>query len=328
MAELRTGQLRQILPWAVSAALLAYVFGWATDWSRLGQALDGANVPLFLLFATADRLAFFGIWSVLWAASLKRYVADVPTASVLAVRGGSELLRTVSNPLSDAAFFLGLVRLVGGRFEAVLASALVPVVTHFVVMAAQMTLALPLLEGGPGNNRDVLVGVALVWATVLAGSLAAGLATRGRLRWRGAAALRAWLERFPLRSLWPFWLGFGALASFDIAIQWLASRAFGVPIPWTALAARLPIVYVTFLVPTLGNFGTREVAWAALFADYGPRDALVAYAFSVNAVFLVLNLLLGIAFLPRALELAAAVRSARRSGEPLARPALHDPTDQ
>ena len=328
MAALRGGRLRQILPWAVSAALLGYVFGWATDWSRLGQALDGANVPLFLLYATADRLAFFGIWSVLWAASLRRYVTAVPTTSVVAVRGGSELLRTVSNPLSDAAFFLGLVRLAGGRFEAVLASALVPVVTHAIVMAAQMTLALPLLEGGLAGNRDVVVGVGLVWVAVAAAAITAALSTRGLLRWRGAVALRAWLERFPLRSLWPFWLGFTALAGFDIAIQWLAAHAFGVPIPWTALAARLPIVYTTFLLPTLGNFGTREVAWAALFADHGTRDELVAYAFAVNAVFLVLNLLIGIAFLPRALELAGAVRSARRSGEPLARPALHDPTDQ
>src|SRR5262249_46469613 len=78
-----------------------------------------------------------------------------------------------------------------------------------------------------------------------------------------------------------------------------------------------------------GNFGTRELAWAAFFDDYGhPRDALIAYAFAVNAVFLVLNLLLGLAFLPRALELVAAVRSARRSGAPLAGPAIHDPTDQ
>jgi len=329
MAALRGGRLRQILPWAVTAALLAYVFGWATDWPRLHQALDGANVPLFLLFASADRLAFFLVWSVLWAASLKRYVADVPTSSVIAVRGGSELLRTVSNPLSDAAFFLGLVGLAGGRFEAVLASALVPAVTHFVVMAAQMTLALPLLEGGPASNRDVVVGVAVVWAIVLGGALAVGLSTRGLLRWRGAAALRGWLARFPLHSLGPFWLGFGALAVFDVVIQYLASHAFGVPIPWTALAARLPLVYVTFLVPTLGNFGTRELAWAAFFDDYGhPRDALIAYAFAVNAVFLVLNLLLGLAFLPRALELVAAVRRARRSGAPLAGPAIHDPTDQ
>ena len=325
MAQGRDGKWRHLAPWAVSAALLAYAFGWATDWSRLGDALDGADVPLFLLCATADRLAFFGIWSWLWAAALRRFVADVPVSAVFAVRGGSELLRTVSNPLSDAAFFLGLVRLAGGRFEAVVSAAIVPTVTHFVVMVLQMTVMLPFLRG---DRRDVVVGVALAWAILLGGATAVGLASRGVIRWRGAAAMRAWLERFPLRALWPFWIGFTVLAVFDVLIQGLASRAFGIPIGWAELAARVPLVYFSFLIPTLGNFGTRELTWAALFSEFGTRDALVAYAFSVNAIFLVLNLLLGIAFLPRALELAAAVRQARRAGEPIARPALHDPTDQ
>jgi len=326
MAVARNGRLRHVLPWVVSAALLAYAFGWATDWRRLGQAMAGANVPLFLVYATADRLAFFGIWSWLWAAALRKFVADVPTSSVFAIRGGSELLRTVSNPLSDAAFFLGLVRLVGGRFEAVLAAAMVPAVTHFVVMVVQMTVMLPFLDG---PSHDVLAGAGLAWAILLGGVLAVGLSARGVLRWRGAAAVRAWVERFPLRELWPFWIAFAALSIFDVLIQGLASRAFGVPIGWVELAARLPLVYFSFLVPTLGNFGTRELAWAALFSsEFRARDELVAYAFAVNAIFLVLNLLLGVLFLPRALELAAAVRSAQRAGAPLARPALHDPTDQ
>jgi len=327
MALARDGRLRHVLPWVISAALLAYAFGWATDWSRLARAMERANVPLFVLFVTADRLAFFWVWSWLWAAALRRFVAEhVPTSSVVAIRGGSELLRTVSNPLSDAAFFLGLVSLVGNRFEAVLAAAIVPAVTHFVVMVLQMTVMLPFLHG---PRSDVVAGAALAWAILLGGALAVGLSARGVLRWRGAAAVRAWLERFPLRDLWPFWIGFALLSIFDVLIQGLASRAFGVPIGWVELAARLPLVYFSFLVPTLGNFGTRELAWAALFSsELRARDELVAYAFAVNAIFLVLNLVLGVIFLPRALELAAAVRSARRAGATLARPALHDPTDQ
>ena len=325
MAIGRDGRLRHVLPWVVSAALLAYAFGWATDWSRLAGAMAGADVPLFLVYVTADRLAFFGIWSWLWAAALRRFVADVPTSAVVAIRGGSELLRTVSNPLSDAAFFLGLVRLAGGRFEAVVAAAILPAVTHFVIMLAQMTVMLPFLGESP---HDVLIGAGVGWAVLLGGAAAVALSARGILRWRGAEAVRGWLERFPLGELWPFWIGFTALAVFDVLIQGLASRAFGVAIGWVELAARIPLVYFSFLVPTLGNFGTREVAWKTLFSEFGTPDQLVAYAFAVNAIFLVLNLLLGILFLPRALELAAAVRSARREGVPIARPALHDPTDQ
>ena len=119
------------------------------------------------------------------------------------------------------------------------------------------------------------------------------------------------------KLLRPFWVGFTLLSAFDVLIQGLASRAFGVPIGWAELAARVPLVYFSFLIPTLGNFGTRELAWAALFSEFGTRDALVAYAFSINAIFLVLNLVLGIVYLPRALELVAAVRQAQRTGEPI-----------
>jgi hypothetical protein len=112
-----------------------------------------------------------------------------------------------------------------------------------------------------------------------------------------------------------------------VHIQWLASRAFGVSIEWTAIAARLPLVYLTFLIPTLGNFGTRELTWAALFDEFGDRDALIAYAFSINAIFLVLNVLLGVIFLSRALQLIGAVRQAQREGGQIPRPLLGDPTD-
>ena len=80
------------------------------------------------------------------------------------------------------------------------------------------------------------------------------------------------------------------------------------------------------MIPTLGNFGTRELTWAALFGESGDRDALIAYAFSINAIFLVINVLLGVIFLSRALQLIAAVRQARREGDVIP-PLLRDPTD-
>jgi hypothetical protein len=326
MTSSRGGARRQWLPWLLSAALLLYVFGWATDWSRLRDALSRADLGLFLALATADRLAFFLVWTLLQAAALRRFVAQVPIGSVLAIRGGSELLRAVSNPLSDAAFFLGLVQLCGGRVDGVIAAALVPAICHFLVMGLQMTLSLFVLPGGLVGNRDVAIGAAVMWAIVLGVAVAVRVSAGRAVPLPGVPYIRAWLERFSLRELRPFFGAFLALTVFDVLIQGFASRAFGVPIAWDALTGRIPLVYLSFLVPTLGNFGTREVAWAALFADFGERDALIAYAFSVNAVFLALNVALGLIFLPRALALVAAVRWARRGGQ-LHEPPWRDPTE-
>jgi hypothetical protein len=327
MAGLDRARWRHVLPWAISAALLFYVFGWATDWTRLRDALSAANVPLFLAFASIDRLAFFAVWTWLQALALRRFVAHVPIRSVFAVRGGSELIRTISNPASDAAFFLGLGQLAGGRLDAVISAALIPAFVHFVVMLCVMTVALPFVGGGPAANRGTWTAAATLWGVVIAIAIAVRLSGSRKVRIPGIAGLRNWLGRFSLRDLRPFFLGFAALTFFDVTIQGLASRAFGIPIDWIALAARIPLLYLALSVPTLGNFGTREVAWAALFAEFGDRDHLIAYALAVNAVFLVINLLLGLIFLPRALQLVAAVRRAHREGAPVPEPLLHDPTD-
>jgi hypothetical protein len=318
---------RHALPWLISAALLVYVFGWATDWSRLLDALRAANVPLFLAFAAADRLAFFGVWTWLQAIALRRFVAHVPVRSVFAVRGGSELIRTVSNPASDAAFFLGLAQLSGGRIDAVISAALVPALCHFLVVLSMMTIALPFVDGGPLANRGTWFTAGLLWVIVATFGAGVYLSATRKVPIPGVKSVRAWIDRFSPRDLRPFFLGFAGLTLFDVLIQGLASRAFGIELDWVALAARIPMLYLALSVPTLGNFGTREVAWAALFAEFGERDRLIAYALGVNAVFLVINLLLGLLFLPRALQLLAAVRRARREGDPVPERLLHDPTD-
>jgi hypothetical protein len=320
---------RSLLPWAISAALLFYVFGYATNWDHLIRALEGADVPSFLFFATADRLAFFTAWAWLSAAALRRFVVNVPTASVIAIRGGSELARAVSNPLADAAYAIGLMQLCGGRIDAVIASALIPGICHFFVMLVQMTIALPFQRANAdsGVMASLVVTTGIMWLLFAAGAASVVAVRAGRLRSRRLAAVSVWLERFPPRELAPFLVGFGALAIFDVQIQWLASRAFGVPLDWSALAARVPLVYLTFVIPTLGNFGTRELTWAALFSEFAERDALIAYAFSINAIFLVINVLLGVVFLSRALQLIGAVRRAERDGEAIPGPLLRDPTD-
>jgi hypothetical protein len=327
MATTNRMRWKHILPWIVSAGLLYYVFNVKTDWEALRAATDQANLPLFLTFTIADRAAFFIVWALLQAAALRRFVAHVPIHSIVAIRGGSELLRAVSNPLSDGAFFLGLGRLTGGRLEAVLAAALVPTICHFLVLVLQMTCALPFLPGNFDANRDVFITVAITWVVVLCLAIGVRVSATGSTRIPGARRVREWLERFPLREIRPFFFGFLALTIFDVVIQGLASRAFGVDIPWTALAARIPLLYLALVIPSLGNFGTRELAWAGLFSEYGSRDALIAYAFAVNSVFLILNVLIGLIFLKRALELVVEVRRARETGEPAPAPLLRDPTD-
>ena len=317
---------KHVLPWVISLALLVYVFGFATDWASLRDAMAGANVSAFLFFTTLDRVAYFIVWTAITAAAMRRFVDRVPVGSVFAIRGGAELFRTVSNPLADGLTLVGLGQLAGGRLDVVLAAALVPAVCHMFVMLLQVTGALFLLEGGVAANRDVAATAGFVWALMLSGFVAVQLSRRGHIR--GMKRVRDFLDRFPLRTIAPFVVAFVGVTVFDVMIQGFATRAFGAPIGWLDLMARIPLLYLALVVPSLGNFGTRELAWAALFEGTAERDALIAFAFATNAIFLVLNLILGVVFLPKAMTLVRELRRQRQAGEPIREPLLHDPVDQ
>jgi hypothetical protein len=314
---------RRIAPWAISIAALAWVFG-RTDWGRLVDATQGANLGLFLAVVVADKAVFFLVWALVQAEAIRRFVVPVARREVLAIRGGSELFRAVNNPLADAAFLLGVGRLSGGKLEAVVAAGVIPFATHLLVLLAQASFALPFLAGGPTANRDVFASVIAGWGMVALGAVLLRSATLRRHP-IGARAV-GWLEGVRVRALLPFFLWFAGLAAFDVLIQGFASQAFGIPIPWTALVARIPILYLALSIPSVGNFGVREATWAALFAEYGSQDALFAYAFATNTVFLLLNVVIGALFFRRAFELATEVRRAA-SSQKLPEPLLHDAID-
>jgi hypothetical protein len=321
----RTPLWRKLLPWIISAAALAYVFGFATDWAALVEATEGANMPLYVLFTVVDKMIFFLWWGLLQAAVIRRFVTPVTTREVISVRGGAELLRTVNNPVADAGFLYGILQLTGGQVAAVVAVATIPLCTHFFVLLIQASLALVFLDGGPLAHRDILVAVAISWSLI-----AATLITMQTGLWeRRIASTRfgAWTRNISFRAMLPFIGWFMLLAAFDVMIQGLASRAFGIEIPWWSLAGRIPLLYLALSLPSFGNYGTREITWSFCFQEYAEPEALVAYAFATNTLFLMLHLVIGLIFLPRAITLIGELRRARKAGLDVPRPMIRDAID-
>lgn len=317
--------LRRVLPWGVSLAALLWVFGRESDWPAVWSALQTANLEVFATVVILDKLVFFLAWSWFQAESIRRTAGTIRTREVIALRGGSELLRAANQALGDAAFVLGLVRVAPGGITAVAAATLVPFACHFLVLLAQATLSLPLLSGGLEQNRDVQAAVIVGWSTLAVGVLLARLGPRLGLGL--AHRLREWVARIDFAGLRRILFGFVVLGMVDVAVnRWLAA-SFGVDLPWSAVMARLPILYAILTLPSLGNFGTREAAWAFLYGDLADAAALRACALATNTAFLLLNVLIGAAFLPRALDLLAEVRRARAEGVPVEGALLHDAGD-
>lgn len=325
MAKSRTPLWRRLLPWAISALALSYVFGFATDWDALVGATEGANLPLYIAYTVADKMIFFLWWGFLQASVLRRFVGPVSTRELISVRGGAELFRAVNNPLADAGFLYGVMHLTGGQVAAVVAVATIPLATHFFVLLMQATVALGFLPGGPLENRDILIAVVVSWSLLGAAFLAARTGVWERKI--SNTRLGAWTRNLSFRAMLPFVGWFTLLAAFDVLIQGLASRAFGIVIPWWALAGRIPLLYIALALPSFGNFGTREITWSFCFSEFAERDALVAYAFATNTAFLLMHVVIGVIFLPSALALIGEVRRARRAGVEVPRPPFHDAAD-
>jgi hypothetical protein len=305
---------------------MVYVFGYRIDWQAIPEATAEANLPLFIAITVFDKVSFFVVWGLFQAAAIRQFIERVPIRKIMAVKGASELVRTVNNSLADASFLLGCTQLLHSVSVArVVAIASIPFVTHFAVLLIQATLALALLEGGLAANRDVASLVALCWIAVIVVWVAV---RRGYMRIAlDKLGIGGWIDTVKPRELLPYVGWFGVFGIYDVAIQGLAARSFGLEIDWIALVARIPVMYFALLIPSLGNFGTREIAFATLFEEYGSREALYAFALWTNTIFLAMHVIIGVLFLNRAIALVREVRHAREEGTPVPRPILRDAID-
>jgi hypothetical protein len=317
---------RQLLPWSISIGAMVYVFGYRIDWQAIPAATANANIPLFVAITIFDKLSFFVVWGLFQAAAIRQFVERVPIREIMAVKGASELLRTVNNSLADATFLIGVAQLVRTAGVAkVVAIASIPFIAHFAVLLLQATLALALLDGGLAFNQDVAALVGVSWIVVLAVSIAV---RRGYLRnVLERVGIGGWIDTVTARELIPYVAWFALFGCYDVAIQGLAARSFGLDIDWIALVARIPVMYLALLIPSLGNFGTREIAFASLFEEFGSREALYAFALWTNTIFLAMHVIIGALFLSRAISLVRQVQLARESGQPVPSPILRDAID-
>ncbi len=325
MSRLKQILVRHILPLVISGCALVYVFGFAIDWQSIPEVTQRANIPLFIAITVLDKIVFFLVWCLVQASMIRRFLAPVPRRQIIAVKGGAELARVVNNSVSDAAFFLGIWQLCGVPLQSVVAVTTLPFVAHFLVLLLQGSLALAFVPEGvvqlSAIGGAVAFGWTLVGAFVIARALGAvdRLYTLLRLDWLG--------NRIKLRDLLPYFWVFAAFAVADIVIQGAATRAFGNPIDWIALSAGIPVLYLMMLLPSFGNFGTREIVWANVFHGYGDEPTLYAFALWTNVIFLVMHVLIGAVFFKRAFALLGDLRKNPIDIKSVRHPILRDALD-
>jgi hypothetical protein len=282
-------------------------------------------MPLFIGITILDKIVFFLVLTLVQSSMVRRFLAPVPRRQIIAVKGGAELVRALNNSVSDAAFSLGVWQLCRAPLQSVVAVLTLPFITHFFVLLLQGSIALALVPRGQVQFGAVSGVVIFGW--VLVGSFVIARAVGAVDRLFAFFRLDFLEGRVKLLDLVPYLFVFGAFAVADVAIQGFASRAFGNEIDWVALFSGIPVLYFMMMLPSFGNFGTREIVWANVFHGYGSEASLYAFALWTNVIFLVMHVLIGVLFLKRAMTLIADLRRTRSQIDAVRAPMFRDALD-
>jgi hypothetical protein len=87
-----------------------------------------------------------------------------------------------------------------------------------------------------------------------------------------------------------------------VTVYWLALPMFGVELPFTALLTYLPLIFFLSAMPAAAKLGPSQAAWVYFFGDRAPEANLVAFSLAAHLTFLMLNALIGLLFLKRAMR--------------------------
>lgn len=296
-----TSRLRRLLPWAVAAAALTWLFA-TIPLESLSAALARAPMATVVAFVVGyvvlvlvgDALAIWVTFRWSLPDARLRYL------DVLDIRGASYLLAILhySAGQGSMAYFVARRGAVPIARAAGAVMLLIGVNAIAVALAALVGLA---LGGVPHNPTLRLVVLALacgfpVYLAVIAwrpGFLA---------RWKLLtplfdAGLKGHLVAVAARLPHLTWLLVG---------QYIAMQLFGIHAPFGQAVTLLPLVFVVSVLPiSPSGLGTTQATAVALFAQYGPGDPSEQRA-TVLACFLAMQLLallvqaiIGVVFLRR-----------------------------
>jgi hypothetical protein len=87
-----------------------------------------------------------------------------------------------------------------------------------------------------------------------------------------------------------------------VTVYWLALQLFDVHLPYMAILTYLPLIFFFAAMPAAAKLGPAQAAWIYFFGDRADQDTLFAFSVAAHMTFLVMNALLGLCFLKRAMR--------------------------
>ncbi len=247
--------------------------------------------------ALAMLPAAIGALFVIWFTSttsdylvLRTVVPDLRYKDLLFGKAGVSVLNALGPALNYGGHALWIHRRFGARPAAAGGVVLHITLGDLVAVSIWASAALWLGDDIPTKTRDQLgVAVPIVLAIALTGLMLKPRSQRPILTpWRELPRLhRAGILVVRCCSI-------GVL----VTSTWLAANAFGIEVPFGAVASYLPILLTVAALPiNVAGMGPVQAAWVAAFSGYAEPPTILAFQFLWHAMMLGALLLRGAPFL-------------------------------
>jgi hypothetical protein len=287
---------------AVTVAIFLILFQ-RIPFSRLLGALGQADYALFAA-AMIPNTIFYFCWDTLVLTAVMRWFhGPVRYRDLLPARAASYVVAFFNTNAGRGALAAYLSRRLGAPFLQLGSTVLFLVLTEYVHLVAWATIGiLQIRSDVPPELLWVPPGVALFWLLVFLYSRVAGAPPP--FEWLFAPREWALLRTFRLAPA----LRYGQVVLLrapmffvSLCLHVVAARAFGLEIPFAAMLAFLPVIFMVAALPiTVARLGTTQAAWIFFFGPYADPPRLLAFSLAAHLTFVVTRSLIGIAFLPRA----------------------------
>ena len=264
---------------------------------RLSAALSSADYQTFLALMIPNTIVYFCWDTLVLGIALSWFHSRVAYRDLLPVRASSYVVAFFNTNLGRGALAAYLSKRLGVPLLQIAGTVLFLVLTEYTHLVAWATVGILLVRRTvPPELLWAPVVVAVFWLLFFAARRWIAANGRGRLH---QVAVRAALAR-PDRCV-QIVLVRAPMFFLSLCVHYLAAPTFGIEIPFAAMMAFLPVIFMIAALPiTVAHLGTTQAAWIFFFSRYATPEQLLAFSLAAHLTFTATRVVLGLVFLPQA----------------------------
>jgi hypothetical protein len=265
--------LRNVLPYLITALIIGWILRKHSA-LEIARRMNEGHALLAFAVGFALPVVLLGLVSK-WDQIVIGACAGLPYLEVVRGKAATSILQTFGYGAGQGAYGVWIARKtgLGARLSAGIVFYIVAGDVAGVCLVASLSMWLGGVPGPAGLRFGVPAAVLIVIACIVLASFSRGRRDRFFSPWRIVAPTTGVLVI----------LGRALNICIMVVFFFLAQRAFGLHIPFGAVASYLPVLLVIAALPVnVAGFGAAQLAWLQAFAPWADGPSILAFQFVVT----------------------------------------------